>query len=258
MRSAIFLFLVPFFAACTVESPAPTGDGESRGSLGKADLVGSCEKGGQDLCGGPGAGNCWCDELCVDFGDCCGDVEEVCGIEPPEPEGQPCGGLLGLQCEEGEFCAFPPEAMCGAGDQLGECAWQPEACTQIYAPVCGCDGQTYGNGCMAASAGVSIVGEGECADEGDVCGAIEDAYAQELAEIRACQSDDQCGQELVGTSCGCTRNLVARLDANLKTFETLRSEAQENQCEIGGISTCDCPPAEGFACNAGVCSWNYL
>jgi len=81
-----------------------------------------------------------------------------------------CGGLQGAECAEGEFCNFPKDAMCGAADATGSCEPIPENCTEEYAPVCGCDDQTYGNECIAHAAGVSVAKKGECESQSNACG----------------------------------------------------------------------------------------
>jgi hypothetical protein len=65
-------------------------------------------------------------------------------------------------CGEAEYCARAPEANCGRADAPGVCTLRPQACIQLYNPVCGCDGTTYGSACDAASAGVSVDYTGEC------------------------------------------------------------------------------------------------
>ncbi len=70
-------------------------------------------------------------------------------------------------CPEDHYCFFD---SCAA--ETGICVPRPMACFDIWAPVCGCDGVTYSNGCIAAAAGVSIDFQGPC--EGTLCWSNED------------------------------------------------------------------------------------
>ncbi len=81
-----------------------------------------------------------------------------------EPDGPAplCGGIAGLPCDDGEYCRFET-GTCGAADQAGLCEPIPEVCTEEFAPVCGCDDQTYPNACFAAQAGISLLHAGQCA-----------------------------------------------------------------------------------------------
>lgn len=90
------------------------------------------------------------------------------------------------------------------------------------------------------------------------CEDLGTTFEAEKAEIQSCDVAADCGQELVGTSCGCTRNLVARADADTTEFYALIDQANANECDLGLGSTCDCPEADGFDCIDHVCTWNYV
>ncbi|HEY8376300.1 MAG TPA: hypothetical protein VIK91_07415, partial [Nannocystis sp.] len=90
------------------------------------------------------------------------------------------------------------------------------------------------------------------------CAQWQAAFDAEVQEIRGCTDDAECGQVLKGTSCGCTRDWVARLDADPTEFWSLAELGNQLGCNVPFISPCDCPNAEGFACLGGICSWNYL
>lgn len=154
-RPAYVLPLLVLFACTTA---GDLSDPERR-PLGKADAFGSCA---ESDCDGPSPdGNCWCDDACVEYGDCCSDRVEACEA----PEERLCGGFAGLICGEGEYCDYAAGDGCFVADGAGVCRAVPEVCIEVFAPVCGCDGNTYSNSCFAAAAGASVVHDGECEAE---------------------------------------------------------------------------------------------
>jgi len=96
-----------------------------------------------------------------------------------------CGGFVNLPCADGEFCSFGEAPDGAAADMTGICLTRPEACIEIFAPVCGRDRQTYDNSCSAHMVGVDVEHDGACeAPQPQMCGGF--------ANLPCASSDDWC------------------------------------------------------------------
>jgi hypothetical protein len=62
------------------------------------------------------------------------------------------------QCGADQFCSFGGTAGSGClgGAPMGTCAFRPKSCSTDVQEVCGCDGNTYQNGCLASKAGTNV------------------------------------------------------------------------------------------------------
>ena len=84
-------------------------------------------------------------------------------VDEDELLGHQCEGPDALLCPKGKFCATAKADRCPGFEIKGTCHRIPDACVDVYQPMCGCDGQTYGNKCEAALVRVAVAYDGRCA-----------------------------------------------------------------------------------------------
>ncbi len=150
---------------------------EESAQCGAADQGGTCTPVSRNTgCGREWSPVCGCDG--ITYGNACETVAanvsimrqgECLSVPPPPPPGsKTCGGFGGATCPSGEYCKYDPNGWCGGDDGGGVCVRKnkgPGACPDVYAPVCGCDGNVYSNDCEADAANVSYMPYANCVDQ---------------------------------------------------------------------------------------------
>lgn len=88
-----------------------------------------------------------------------------------------------VQCGKKDYCA----KAVGECRGQGACKERPQVCPDIYLPVCGCNGKTFGNDCWAAMAGVNVKSQGACAAAGGT--------AASCTKNSECKAGDFCAKK---------------------------------------------------------------
>ncbi len=167
-----------------------------------------------------------------------------------------CGTRGGVMCEEGDFCNFEPDPLCGATDAGGVCEERPEACTEEFEPVCGCDDRTYSNACDAHRQGVSVKRQGLCSrlectqaggrtelSDGASTPECNDGEASWLIESGGDESALCClDEEVAGEACGGASGATCGNDEFCNSDPAAGGSGCEDMAE-GNSGVCDERPA---------------
>jgi hypothetical protein len=178
-----------------------------------------------------------------------------------------CAGPRDLECREGQFCR-DVLGRCPSERFHGICRPRPEACPDIFDPVCGCDGNTYPNRCDAHAAGVAVEHAGECErPTGPACGGFPGTPCPGQGDCVDDPADD-CDPEQGGADCGglCECNaiglcvegqhwdsspFVCGCVPDLNPCSVVLCPP-DTQCIVeGGNAVCE--PITGEACGDAVC-----
>jgi hypothetical protein len=79
-------------------------------------------------------------------------------------------GCVAIGCKRNSIVPQLAASTVTTGGETDRCRTKPKPdcyCLDVYKPVCGCDGLTYGNACYAFCAGVQVVSNGPCGGGGD-------------------------------------------------------------------------------------------
>lgn len=130
-------------------------------------------------------------------------------------------------CETTEICAT---GICEDG--LGECFPIPTSCDDTISYVCGCDGRTYDNDCLATQARVRLASPQPC-----LC-----ANNSECVEGQFCALDDSCSN--VGN---CLPEPASCDSSDTQEVCGCDGQTYDNECSafqagvrVSALGACDC------------------
>jgi hypothetical protein len=174
-----------------------------------------------------------------------------------------CSDTVG--CAPGQHCRRPL-GQCGGA---GFCVPLPKQCPPLSRMVCGCDGQSYANGCVAARAGVGLVSAGYCGrpvgcDDSAQCPGAAACVTPpgECGGVGHCVAvGPQCSNALAPV-CGCDggeyRNRCAALAAGVSVDHAGQCEDACAGFEPPGCTQAGCPAGQvcdtTVGCNPSFCS----
>ena len=96
----------------------------------------------------------------IDFASSGWDEGGLCCA--PRTSSKRCGARAGNTCTADEYCAYVEGQYCGRADAEATCKPRPGECPASSESVCGCNGKTYANACLAATDGAGIDTMGQC------------------------------------------------------------------------------------------------
>lgn len=255
-------------ATWALPAAAECGDGQcvisEEGCYSCSTDCGECPGGEGSSCAGRCGYNteeCWCDELCHPYADCCADVCLQCSMLPGCSSDQCNNGM----CDEGESCYSCP-ADCGDCNLCGDthCGDQ-EDCWSCPADCGACedcgDGECVGpEDCHSCPMDC-----GYCPDcENAVCGNLENCFAcpQDCGDCLGGCGDGECAATETCDNCAedckeCCGDGICNAEAGEDCTGCPEDcgacgECGDGECTEGELCS-DCPKDCGDCCGDGTC-----